>query len=104
MTGEAWAMWAAVKIVSEASLRTRSVEPFIILDYIKKSEFDGHKGWPLTFRAADHLLRQPIYIVVPPDLRVRDELPGGGRSETESAAEILDSILPASPGASCPSK
>ena len=97
MTGAAWASWAAVKIIAEASLRTSSVEPFTLLAYLKKSEFDGHKGWPLTFRKADHLLRQPIYIVSESDSKLLQELPAGARAETESAASVLDALLPVGP-------
>lgn len=94
MTGEAWAAWVAVKILSEASLRRESAAPLRILDYITKSEFDGHKGWPLTFRAGDHILRQPIYSVsVGSTSRVEQELPRGPRSQTQSAAATLDLIL-----------
>ena len=95
MSSAAWASWVAIKILSEASLRTQSVEPFLLLDYIRKSEFDGHKGWPLTFRSEDHVLRQPFYVISPgASSKVRAELPSGGRSETESAAQVLDRILP----------
>jgi hypothetical protein len=101
MNSEAWAAWFAVKILSEAALRTRSNEPFVILNYIRKSEFDGHKGWPLTFRPEDHLLRQPLYIVSDVDSKVREELPNGGRSQTRSAAQVLDGVLPPRAGALC---
>jgi len=102
MTSEAWAAWVAVKILSEASLRKQSVEPFLILDYITKSEFDGHKGWPLTFRAEDHFLRQPIYMVsAGADSKVAEELPRGSRSETQSASQVLDAILPPHVDAAC---
>lgn len=102
MTSAAWAAWVAVKILSEASLRKQSVEPFLILDYITTSEFDGHKGWPLTFRAEDHFLRQPIYMVsAGNDSKVTEELPRGSRSETQSASQVLDAILPAHPNPAC---
>jgi hypothetical protein len=101
MTGEAWASWIAVKILSEAFLRKQSNEPFALLDYIRGSEFDGHKGWPLTFRPADHLLRQPIYMVSAARAKPVGELPSGGRSETESAETILDRVLPPNSKAIC---
>lgn len=67
MDGPAWAGWAAVKIVSEAALRAGSSDPTRIIAYLETptTQFDGHKGWPLSFRLADHQLRQPLYIVVP---------------------------------------
>jgi hypothetical protein len=63
MDGSAWAGWAAVKFVAEAALRTRSTDPSRLLAYLESpdTQFDGHKGWPLSFRRADHQLRQPLY-------------------------------------------
>jgi ABC-type branched-subunit amino acid transport system substrate-binding protein len=63
MDGSAWAGWAAVKFVAEAALRTRSTDPLKLLAYLESpnTQFDGHKGWPLGFRRADHQLRQPLY-------------------------------------------
>ena len=65
MDAAAWAGWIAVKTVSEAALRARSTDPQKILRYLEapSTQFDGHKGWPLTFRRSDHQLRQPLYIV-----------------------------------------
>lgn len=67
MDGHAWAGWAAIKIVSEAALRAGSADPTRIIAYLEAptTQFDGHKGWPLSFRLTDHQLRQPLYIVVP---------------------------------------
>jgi ABC-type branched-subunit amino acid transport system substrate-binding protein len=66
MDGFAWAGWAAVKIAGEAALRTRSTSPPKLVAYLESptAQFDGHKGWPLTFRVADHQLRQPLYIAM----------------------------------------
>jgi len=67
MDGAAWAGWAAIKIASETVLRARSTDAAKMIAYLEAptTEFDGHKGWPLSFRVADHQLRQPLYIVVP---------------------------------------
>jgi hypothetical protein len=64
MDGGAWAGWAAVKIASEAALRARSPAAAKLVEYLESpvSQFDGHKGWPLSFRRADHQLRQPLYV------------------------------------------
>ena len=66
MDGSAWAGWAAIKIVTEAALRSQSTEPAMIRAYLEANttRFDGHKGWPLSFRPLDHQLRQPLYMVV----------------------------------------
>jgi ABC-type branched-subunit amino acid transport system substrate-binding protein len=65
MDAGAWAGWIAVKIAAEAALRAGSAQPKSLITYLEASstQFDGHKGWPLTFRRADHQLRQPLYIV-----------------------------------------
>ena len=67
MDGGAWAGWFAVKLISEAALRARSSEPAKLLAYLElpSTSFDGHKGWPLSFRGADHQLREPLYVVIP---------------------------------------
>jgi ABC transporter substrate binding protein (PQQ-dependent alcohol dehydrogenase system) len=61
MTGDAWAAWFAVKVVWETALRARSGEGARILALLPTMQFDGHKGVPLSFRAWDHQLRQPLY-------------------------------------------
>ncbi|HEX7595292.1 MAG TPA: hypothetical protein VF387_03000, partial [Gemmatimonadaceae bacterium] len=68
MDGSAWAGWAAVKFVAEAALRTRSTEPSRLRAYLEApdTQFDGHKGWPLSFRRTDHQLRQPFYASASP--------------------------------------
>ena len=66
MDGDAWAGWAAVKIAAESALRSRSTDPSSLRSYMESptTQFDGHKGWPLSFRPGDHQLRQPLYMVV----------------------------------------
>lgn len=70
MDGGAWAGWAAVKFGAEAALRARSASPSRLLAYLESpaTQFDGHKGWPLTFRLSDHQLRQPLYVVAAPSV------------------------------------
>jgi ABC-type branched-subunit amino acid transport system substrate-binding protein len=92
MDGFAWAGWAAVKIASEAALRTRSTSPARLATYLESpgTQFDGHKGWPLTFRVADHQLRQPLYIATLSGI-------GGYRSrdipELRDASSLEDSSI-----------
>jgi ABC-type branched-subunit amino acid transport system substrate-binding protein len=76
MDGPAWAGWAAVKIVSEAALRAHTAAPAMLVAYLEapSSEFDGHKGWPLSFRRSDHQLRQPLYIVAAQGVAARQEI------------------------------
>ena len=109
MDGSAWAGWAAVKIAADAALRAQSTAPAKLVAYLESpsTEFDGHKGWPLTFRTADHQLRQPLYIVVTantggrrvqsyrdvPELRgVRDET-GSGDAGSMASDRVLDGLI-----------
>lgn len=55
MDSLAWASWMAVKIAAELALRGLPLE---------RLRFDGHKGEPLWFRPEDHVLHQPLYVVV----------------------------------------
>ncbi|WP_420129403.1 hypothetical protein [Longimicrobium sp.] len=65
MDGAAWAGWMAVKVLWEASLRARTTQPGELRTYLESglTNVDGHKGWPLSFRAWNHQLRQPLYLV-----------------------------------------
>lgn len=110
MDGSAWAGWAAVKIASEAALRVHSTDPAKLLTYLEAptTQFDGHKGWPLSFRSGDHQLRQPLYVVVPqaqgasgrgsqalrevPELRSISSA-ANGANESRRASEALDQLI-----------
>jgi len=103
MDAGAWAGWVAVKIASEAALRARSSNPAAILSYLEAptTTFDGHKGWPLSFRRTDHQLRQPLYVVsggsTGARANVRDipELRtiAGGSSAPANAEQALDALM-----------
>jgi ABC-type branched-subunit amino acid transport system substrate-binding protein len=93
MDGPAWAGWLAAKALWEASLRARSTEPAALAAYLENgsTQFDGHKGWPLSFRAWDHQLRQPLYLSAGQGAasRVVAELPA--RPDPEQASrDLLD--------------
>lgn len=90
MTSRAWAGWVAVKIAWEASLRAGSTDPTAILTFLEKetTQFDGHKGTPLSFRAWDHQLRQPLYAVA--GAKVVAEVPDVGKGGEQSQREQLD--------------
>lgn len=103
MDGGAWAGWVAVKIASEAALRARAANAGAILSYFEAptTSFDGHKGWPLSFRAVDHQLRQPLYVAAhasPSGVRDVPELSSiaGGSSANTSANQALDALMPKS--------
>jgi ABC-type branched-subunit amino acid transport system substrate-binding protein len=63
MDSGAWAGWFAVKVLWESALRARATAPGALARYMGTEgvEFDGHKGRPLSFRAWDRQLRQPLY-------------------------------------------
>ncbi|HEX2207822.1 MAG TPA: ABC transporter substrate-binding protein [Longimicrobium sp.] len=93
MDDAAWAGWMAVKVLWEASLRARTVEAAGLRAWLERdsTQFDGHKGWPLSFRAWDHQLRQPLYLVAADGARVVAEVPER-RAEEGSARELLDRL------------
>lgn len=85
MDGAAWAGWIAVKIAWESVLRSPGswIESLVR----ERTQFDGHKGAPISFRPWDHQLRQPLYAI---GKRVTD-VPDVGRS-AQPARELLDTI------------
>jgi hypothetical protein len=85
MAAEAWLGWIAVKVLWESSLRARSTDAKMLMRYMARdgTQFDGHKGRPLSFRQWDHQLRQPVYVVS------RDEL-----GATKLVAELPASVSP----------
>lgn len=63
MDDEAWAGWAAVRILSESVSRAQSSDPKRLLEYIKTElSFDGQKGIDMDIRATGQL-RQVLLIV-----------------------------------------
>ena len=106
MDGAAWAGWMAVKVLWEASLRARSTEPGGLRDYLARegTQFDGHKGWPLSFRPWDHQLRQPLYLVAPAadgGTRVVGEVPVRPAEGASSSRELLDALGGAPSASAC---
>jgi ABC-type branched-subunit amino acid transport system substrate-binding protein len=89
--GEAsWASWAAVKLVGEAVVRAGAVGPAPLVTFLESAPaFDGHKGTALVFRAWDHQLRQPLYVVGP---RKREEI-SGRRGPFELVGETAEAAL-----------
>jgi ABC-type branched-subunit amino acid transport system substrate-binding protein len=96
MTADAWLGWVAIKILWESSLRARSTDSRMLMQYMVRdgTRFDGHKGRPLSFRVWDHQLRQPLYVVssgTDGSTRVIAEMPATG-SDEESSREVLDRL------------
>jgi ABC-type branched-subunit amino acid transport system substrate-binding protein len=90
MTPSAWTAWFAVKVLWESSLRMKSADPRQLLDYLTRdtTQFDGHKGRPLSFRSWDHQLRQFVYTRV--DGKPVD-IPQSARPDATSH-EVLDQL------------
>jgi hypothetical protein len=97
MSGAAWAGWAAVKIAADAALRARGTDGAALAEHFRspRTQFDGHKGWPLSFRAWDGQLRQPLYVVGPataaePAGALMAELPAAGARAGQDSRSALD--------------
>jgi ABC transporter substrate binding protein (PQQ-dependent alcohol dehydrogenase system) len=61
-----WAAWIAVKMVVQATLRTRSADFALARDFILgDAGFDGDKGLPVSVRRWDHQVRQAILLAAP---------------------------------------
>jgi len=66
MEGADWAAWIAVKMVVQATLRTRSADFAKQRDFILGSAgFDGDKGLPVSVRPWDHQVRQAVLLAAP---------------------------------------
>src|SRR5262245_10032533 len=64
MTEVAWNAWTAVKLIGEAVVRGNAGDAAGVLAFVESAPpFDGHKGFPLTFRRWDQQLRQPLYVM-----------------------------------------
>ena len=67
MEDEDYGAYLAVRAIGEAATRTRSNALNPVKDYLLSDQFalQGYKGTPLSFRAWDHQLRQPILLAAP---------------------------------------
>lgn len=86
----AWATYAAIGIVVQASIRTTSIEPVVLARYLahKGSTFDVSKGMPLPFRAWSHQLSQPLYVI-----RIRSAAPWGPDPAAQTAlAKVVGTV------------
>jgi len=61
-----WAAWVAVKMVVQATLRTRSTDFAKQRDFVfSGAGFDGDKGLPIGVRPWDHQVRQAVLLAAP---------------------------------------
>ena len=65
MDSPAWAGWMAVKLLWESASRLDAARGDTLAAWLlsPRARFDGHKGRALSFDAATHELRQPLYVV-----------------------------------------
>ncbi|MEJ2668474.1 MAG: ABC transporter substrate-binding protein, partial [Deinococcales bacterium] len=65
MDPTAWSAYEAVNILHQAALKAGSIDPAKIMAVLNDPSvtFDGAKGPGISFRAWDHQLRQPLYII-----------------------------------------
>ena len=59
--------WTAIRAIGEAATRSHSGDPKVIGDFMLNADFEiaAFKGVPVSLRAWDHQLRQPILLVQP---------------------------------------
>ena len=66
MEGADWAAWVAVKMVVQATLRTRSADFKQQREFIfGAAGFDGYKGLAVSVRPWDQQLRQAVFLATP---------------------------------------
>ncbi len=64
MDNESWSNWTAVKIVSEAVIRSQSTDAKSLLRYLESQPpFDGHKGASLTFDLKRRQLSHTLFVL-----------------------------------------
>lgn len=102
MTSDAWTAWIGVKILWESALRVHSGERTKLLDYLSRdtTQFDGHKGAPLSFRPWDRQLRQPLYVLGDSGLI---EVPAANNPR-ESVRDLLDRLGTGAADSACPGR
>jgi ABC transporter substrate binding protein (PQQ-dependent alcohol dehydrogenase system) len=66
MEGADWAAWVAVKMVVQATLRTRSADFKKQREFILgNNTFDGYKGLAVSVRPWDQQVRQAVFLATP---------------------------------------
>ncbi|HEX6632143.1 MAG TPA: ABC transporter substrate-binding protein [Gemmatimonadaceae bacterium] len=86
MDGAAWAAWFALKALWEGAARAHEATPRALAAALAAGRFDGHKGAPLSFRAWDRQLRQPLYLVGADARTVLAEVPAARHDEDATVA------------------
>jgi ABC transporter substrate binding protein (PQQ-dependent alcohol dehydrogenase system) len=77
MTGLDWSVWIAVKMIVQASLRTRGGDyPAQAAHLLGDAAYDGVKGLAVSLRPWDHQLRQAILLSTQDSVIAAAPLPG----------------------------
>ncbi len=78
MEEEDYAAYLAARAIGETVTRTQSVDPTQVKTYLFSERFklQGYKGKPLSFRAWNGQLRQPVLLAAPTSLVVAPPLDG----------------------------
>ncbi len=93
-----YAGWAAIRSLGEAVTRTGAADPATLRRFILSDDFElaGFKGRPLSYRAWNGQLRQPIPLVTPRALVAQAPLPGYLHQRNE-----MDTLGPDAPESKC---
>ena len=85
MDEEDYAAYLAVRAIGEATVRVKSAELEIVKTYLLGDKFalQGYKGKPLSFRAWNGQLRQPILLAAPRSLVTTAPIEGFLHQKTE---------------------
>ena len=84
MSDQAWAGWAAAKLVTDTAARLKSADPAALLKALREDlAFDGQKGVEMSFRPNGQL-RQPLLLVEQDDIV--------GEAPVRGVATDLDSL------------
>lgn len=85
----AWAAYQAIQFLHESADALRSTEAAALTERLEGSQtrLDGRKGVPLSFRAWDHQLRQPLYVT-----ETTDAAWGASVTQKTAVARLVGSI------------
>lgn len=101
MEEQDYGAYLAVRSIGEAAVRTKSNQMQPVKDYLLSAQFtlQGYKGNPLSFRAWDGQLRQPVLLAAPRSLVAVAPIEGFLHPKTE-----LDTLGFDKPESSCKAK
>lgn len=98
MYGPDWSAWAAVRALTLAQTRVKSLDFRTIREYVLSDQlrFDGYMGSQLDFRAWDHQLRMNVFLTLPNAVITRAPI-----DKFEHATNDLDTLGVDKPETTC---